>query len=96
MPPGSPEEVELRCMTPADDATVQAAEHLLDGPVRPDWAVSFLQRSGHHLCLAIVGNEAVGSFPGSRSSIRTRAPRCCCTSWASTTGSNAAVSGEPS
>ena len=51
-------------MTAGDDATVQAAEHLFDGPVRTEWATNFLQQPGHHLCLAMVGIEAVGFVSG--------------------------------
>lgn len=64
MPPRPPEGVALRWLTASDGATVLAAEHLFDGPVRMEWAVSFLQRSGHHLCLATVRNEAVGFVSG--------------------------------
>jgi GNAT superfamily N-acetyltransferase len=42
----------IRRMEPGDDAAVVAAEHLFDGPARPDATARFLAEPGHHLLLA--------------------------------------------
>ena len=42
----------IRRMGPGDAAEVVAAEHLFDGPARPDATARFLTEPGHHLLLA--------------------------------------------
>ena len=42
----------IRRMGPDDGAEVVAAEHLFDGPARPDATARFLTEPGHHLLLA--------------------------------------------
>ncbi|MFD5102543.1 GNAT family N-acetyltransferase [Streptomyces albidochromogenes] len=41
-----------------------AAEHLFDGPVRPDWAERFLAAPGHVILVAYVGGEPAGMVSG--------------------------------
>ncbi|GGX19448.1 GNAT family N-acetyltransferase [Streptomyces chryseus] len=41
-----------------------AAEHLFDGPVRPDWAERFLTAPGHVMLVAYVGGEPAGMVSG--------------------------------
>ena len=57
-------EPELRWATIASVAEVEAAGHLFDGPVRPDWARQFLELPTHHLCIAYVESESAGFVTG--------------------------------
>ena len=49
---------EIRRLGPGDDALVVAAEHLFDGPARPDATARFLAEPGHHLLVAYDGEAA--------------------------------------
>ncbi|EGX60003.1 GNAT family acetyltransferase [Streptomyces zinciresistens K42] len=43
---------------------VAAVEHLLDHPVRTEWAERFLGTAGHHLLVAYLDGEPVGFVSG--------------------------------
>ena len=55
---------EIRRLGPGDDALVVAAEHLFDGPARPDATARFLAEPGHHLLVAYDGERPVGMVTG--------------------------------
>ena len=55
---------EIRRLGPGDDALVVAAEHLFDGPARPDATARFLAEPGHHLLVAYDGEGPVGMVTG--------------------------------
>jgi len=55
---------EIRRLGPGDDALVVAAEHLFDGPARPDATARFLAEPGHHLLVAYDGARPVGMVTG--------------------------------
>ena len=55
---------EIRRLGPGDDALVVAAEHLFDGPARPDATARFLGEPGHHLLVAYDGERPVGMVTG--------------------------------
>jgi ribosomal protein S18 acetylase RimI-like enzyme len=54
--------MEIRRVT--DVAAVLAADHLFDGPARPEWASRFLSSPGHHLLVAYDGSEPAGMVTG--------------------------------
>lgn len=54
----------LRWLGPGDEPLVQRAGHLFDAPPREAWARRFLADPGHHLCLALVGDEPAGFVTG--------------------------------
>jgi len=56
--------VELRWLGPDDAAVVHRASPLFDEPVPPGGAERYLARPGHHLALALVGDEPVGFVSG--------------------------------
>ncbi|MBT2528126.1 GNAT family N-acetyltransferase [Streptomyces sp. ISL-99] len=45
-------------------AQLTAAEHLYDGPARPEWAERFLAAPGHLMLIAYVEGEPVGMVSG--------------------------------
>ena len=49
---------------PGDEATVLAAGDLFDGPPTLEWTAAFLASPGHHLLLAIDGDDAIGFVTG--------------------------------
>ncbi len=49
---------------PGDDTLVAAAEHLFDGPARPEATARFLSEAGHHLLIAYDEGHAVGMVTG--------------------------------
>ena len=55
---------EIRRLGPGDDALVVAAEHLFDGPARPEATARFLAEPGHHLLVAYDGELPVGMVTG--------------------------------
>ena len=55
---------EIRRLGPGDDALVVAAEHLFDGPARPDADRALPGRAGHHLLVAYDGEQPVGMVTG--------------------------------
>jgi len=52
--------VTIRRLGPGDEPLVLHASHLFDHAPTPEWTQRFLEREGHHLLLAIEGDEAVG------------------------------------
>ena len=56
---------EIRRLGLGDDALVRAAEHLFDGPARPDATSRFLAEPGHHLLVAYDDEWPVGMVTGS-------------------------------
>ena len=56
--------MEIRALGPGDDQAVVAAQHLLDGPARPDATARFLAEPGSHLLVGYVGREPVGFVSG--------------------------------
>ena len=55
---------DIRRLGLGDDALVVAAEHLFDGPARPDATARFLAEPGHHLLVAYDGERPVGMVTG--------------------------------
>jgi len=55
---------DIRRLGPGDDALVVAAEHLFDGPARPDATARFLAEDGHHLLVAYDDGQPVGMVTG--------------------------------
>ena len=55
---------DIRRLGLGDDAGVVAAQHLFDGPARPDATARFLAESGHHLLVAYDGERPVGMVTG--------------------------------
>jgi hypothetical protein len=55
---------EIRRPGPGHDALVVAAEHLFDGPARPDATARFLAEPGHHLLVAYDGERPAGMVTG--------------------------------
>ena len=61
---GGPAMTDIRRLGPGDDALVVAAEHLFDGPARPDATARFLAEDGHHLLVAYDDGQPVGMVTG--------------------------------
>ena len=47
-----------------DEPTVLAAGELFDAPPTPEWTARFLATPGHHLLMALEGDEPVGFVSG--------------------------------
>src|SRR5919107_3253456 len=56
--------MEIRALGPGDDAAVEAAQHLFDGPARAEATARFLAEPGSHLLVAYVDGEPVGFVSG--------------------------------
>ena len=56
--------MEIRRLTPDDQALVLAAAHLFDDPPLPEATARFLGLPGHHLFFAFEGGEAIGFISG--------------------------------
>jgi ribosomal protein S18 acetylase RimI-like enzyme len=54
----------LRWLGTGDEAVLERAGRLFDGPPRRDWIVRFLTQPGHHLCIAYVGDQPAGFVSG--------------------------------
>jgi ribosomal protein S18 acetylase RimI-like enzyme len=54
--------VHIRALDSGDDAAVEAAEHLFDGPVKADAVARFLSEPGHHLLVAYDDEERPVGF----------------------------------
>jgi ribosomal protein S18 acetylase RimI-like enzyme len=52
--------VEIRQLTAGDEAFVLAAGDLFDDQPTHEWTEEFLARPGHHLLVAVEGDEALG------------------------------------
>lgn len=52
--------VEIRRLGPGDEALVLAAAELFDDPPTLAWTTEFLARQGHHLLVAVEGDDALG------------------------------------
>ncbi|MET9517608.1 GNAT family N-acetyltransferase [Streptomyces sp. NPDC002994] len=61
---GSPMDIRPVVRQATTVAELTAAEHLYDGPARPDWAERFLAAPGHLMLIAYVGGEPVGMVSG--------------------------------
>jgi [ribosomal protein S18]-alanine N-acetyltransferase len=55
---------EIRRLGPDDLALVLAAQHLFDGPARPDATRRFLDSADHHLLLALDSGTPIGFVSG--------------------------------
>jgi ribosomal protein S18 acetylase RimI-like enzyme len=56
--------MDLRWMSPGDDAAVEAAAGLFDHQPRPLWTQRFLDQPEHHLCIAYVDGAPAGFVSG--------------------------------
>jgi len=56
--------MEIRALGPGDDAAVVKAQHLFDGPARPEATARFLAEPGSHLLVAYVDDEPAGFVSG--------------------------------
>lgn len=56
--------IAIVALGPGDDSLVARAEHLFDGPARPDATARFLGEQGHHMLLASRDDEPVGFVSG--------------------------------
>ncbi len=56
--------MEIRRLTPDDQAVVLAAGHLFDDPPRPEATGRFLGLPGHHLLFAFAAGEPIGFISG--------------------------------
>ncbi len=54
----------IRALGPGDDAAVVAAQHLFDGPAKPDATARFLAEPGSHLLVAYVDGAPAGFVSG--------------------------------
>lgn len=50
----------IRHLEPGDEAVVEAASDLFDGPARRDATTRFLEKAGHHLLLATIDGAPAG------------------------------------
>jgi ribosomal protein S18 acetylase RimI-like enzyme len=57
-------ELEIRALGPGDDEAVVAAQHLFDGPAKPEATARFLSEPGSHLLVAYVEGEPAGFVSG--------------------------------
>ena len=57
-------ELEIRALGPGDDDAVVAAQHLFDGPAKPEATARFLSEPGSHLLVAYVEGEPAGFVSG--------------------------------
>jgi ribosomal protein S18 acetylase RimI-like enzyme len=56
--------MEIRTLGPGDDEAVVAAQHLFDGPAKPEATARFLAEPGSHLLVGYVDDEPVGFVSG--------------------------------
>ncbi|MGC2296919.1 MAG: GNAT family N-acetyltransferase [Candidatus Dormiibacterota bacterium] len=56
--------MEIRALLPGDDAQVEAASHLFDGPAQEAATRRFLAETGHHLLIAYVDGHPAGFISG--------------------------------
>jgi ribosomal protein S18 acetylase RimI-like enzyme len=63
-PDPAPELVTIERMSAGDDARVTAAQHLFDGPARPNAVSRFLAEPSHHLLIAYAAHHPAGFVSG--------------------------------
>jgi len=56
--------MEIRALGPGDDEAVVAAQHLFDGPAKPQATARFLAEPGSHLLVGYVDGEPAGFVSG--------------------------------
>src|SRR5215216_1864562 len=56
--------MEIRALGPGDDEAVAAAQHLFDGPAKPEATARFLAEPGSHLLVGYVDGEPAGFVSG--------------------------------
>ena len=56
--------MQTRWLGPGDEALVERAGHLFDGPPQAPAVSRFLAEPGHHLCLALVDDAPAGFVTG--------------------------------
>ena len=56
--------MEIRALGPGDDEAVVAAQHLFDGPAKPQATARFLAEPGSHLLVGYVDGQPAGFVSG--------------------------------